>query len=258
MKKIEPYITEFRRHCSLKLALLSVRLSHERAYLHEGTYVDTLIWGCMRVIFVKDGYNRANGVLFKMVKENAQKYLLANPRLKAEPEVAANNWEIDKLVARRKKKVTGTDISYAYWKIAYEMGVIKENTFFKGLESPDKGLKLATLANLTSVKKFQAIEGGKKVGKPVQIEKYDKRMQIVYNNIRNRCYKIMQTMADMLGKDFVGYNVDCIYYIDTPKNRAIVHGYLDELRMSYSQIRVKQPKAAGKKMTASSTNRKPS
>lgn len=238
----QPSITEFKKAHSLNRTLDILKHSGEKAYIHNGTYADVLIWGYKRMVFIKaKNYNLSNGVLFRMVTANVKKYLQAHPKVKAAPALPTNKWDIDKSISRRRRPITGTDISYAYWNIAFQEGYITETTFFKGLNHPDKGLKLAALANLSSVKKFKVIEDGRTSDEYVTLNPHDNRMTTIYSNIRYRCYQIMMAMADMLGKDFIGYNVDCIYYVDSKKNRQMIYEFLDDVGFEYAQIKVKKP-----------------
>jgi hypothetical protein len=40
----------------------------------------------------------------------------------------------------------------------------------------------------------------------------------------------------MLGKDFIAYKTDCIYYVDTEKNRNLVNDYFDKNDLTYKQL----------------------
>lgn len=173
--------------------------------------------------------------IFNVVKKDALKFIRENPHFEIENKLPVNvtNLDYDNSVG----KITGTDITSAYWTIAYKMGIISENTYKRGNEKEYKVTKLASLAVLGRIKAYYVYENGEKIEKPIITahQEYDK-LKNLYRAIRYMCYAHMGKIALLLGKDFEAYRTDCIYYRDSVENRKKVYDYLDQEGFSYSQI----------------------
>jgi hypothetical protein len=46
----------------------------------------------------------------------------------------------------------------------------------------------------------------------------------------------MKDLSVLLGKDFICYKVDCIYYVDSKKNRKLVQSFIGDKNMDWKQL----------------------
>jgi hypothetical protein len=207
-------------------------------FLKRGTFSNEIVWGAYSYIVPcldkkKQLAFKRGMFLFGLVRADAKKFLEAHDNLKlpkkyAQIQYATN--EIDKV-----KKVTGTDLNHAYWRIAYNLGILSENTYLKGLDDSFKAVRLAALSTLGGNKKYQKIIDGE-ITDEYYIVEGDEQLQNVYRLIRYTCYKYMNEVKKMLGKDFLAYKTDCIYYVDTKTNRMLVNEFFERHRLLMKQL----------------------
>lgn len=203
------------------------------AYYREGSFSDEIIWQDRKFLFPAKKKSVAQGMwVFRSVLTDVKNYT-ENRRIKAKDRLPVNRWNNN--VKNYRGKITATDIDHAYWRIAYQFGVISKKTYEKGLLLKDKALRLAALANLASAKEYFIIKDGE-LTKSTVILKFDPILQKVYNNIRYTCYEHMTVLADLLGDDFICYKTDCIYYKDKENNRKLVQSYMDAADLLWKQL----------------------
>jgi hypothetical protein len=203
------------------------------AYYREGSFSDEIIWQDRKFLFPAKRKSVAQGMwVFRSVLTDVKNYT-ENRRIKAKDRLPVNRWNNN--VKNYRGKITATDIDHAYWRIAYQFGVISKKTYEKGLLLKDKALRLAALANLASAKEYFIIKDGE-LTKSTVILKFDPILQKVYNNIRYTCYEHMTVLADLLGDDFICYKTDCIYYKDKEDNRKLVQSYMDAADLLWKQL----------------------
>ena len=222
------------KHEQKKLILNKLKGKSGIAYYREGSFSDEIIWQGRKFLFPSKKKRASSSMwVFRSVMNDVRVYLEDKQRLRAKERLPVNRW--NPKLEKFRGKITATDVDHAYWRIAYQMGVISKKTYIKGLEIRDKSMRLAALANLASAKEYFVIKDGVMTDKTV-IMKYDPLLQRVYNNIRYACYEHMTVMANLLGDDFICYKTDCIYYKDTPENRHLVQAYLDASDLMWKQL----------------------
>ena len=172
--------------------------------------------------------------IFKMVKNDAMKFLEKNPNWEVPEKYPVNqtNYDYDASYG----VITGTDINSAYWVIAHKLGVISDNTYTKAQGNDWKVIRLAALAVLGRSVAYQEYIGGVKQKNPIVVPSEDPRISLLYRSIRYKCFEMMTAIAELLGNDFEAYRTDCIYYRDTEDNRRKVYEYLDAEGFSYKQL----------------------
>lgn len=203
--------------------------------LRKGTEVNELIFDNKLTIFSCGRKNFPPDMIymFKVVRDDVKRYLKQNPIVSLPPivEVSKYNYNYD----HDKGKVTGTDLNHAFWRIAFIKGYISEKTYERGLVDKAKALRLATLSTLGTERVYDIYKDGVLVEQKIKRAK-DEVLLNVYKDIRFSCYYMMHELSVMLGNDFDCYKTDCIYYRDTPENRAKVHKYFDSKQMFYKQL----------------------
>lgn len=213
--------------------------SGSNGYLKKGTFTNEIVWGEYSYIFPcmnkKSQTNFKRGMfLFGMVRRDAKLFIKSKPNFKLPNKHA--QIEYNKIVDFEIfGKVTGTDLNHAYWRIAFNLGVITPKTYAKGLDDRFKSVRLAALSTLGSDKKYQKIEGGK-ITHETLIIKGEEDLQRVYKLIRLTCYKYMYQVKRLLGKDFLCYKTDAIYYIDSKQNRQIVREFFKSKDLLMKQL----------------------
>jgi len=209
----------------------------EDAYIKKGTFSTEIIWARKSFVFPsmkKGDYQKfkAGLFLFNKVRKEAKSFLKKNPNIKLPKEERSIYFtEMPHLSV----KVCGTDLNHAYWRIAFNLGIISENTYKQGLPKSYKTLRLASLSTLGAGRTFQVIRDGKIT---TQKETFggDEELKKVYKLIRFTCFKYMNKLRKMLGEDFLAYKTDCIYYIDTPENREKVRDYFTQNDLTFKQL----------------------
>jgi len=204
--------------------------------MYRGTEVTQIRFGRKEMYFKTDRNNfpPSSLFLFNMVKKDVSKFLetITDIELPEQHKTTFYNIDYDDEVGT----LTGTDLNHAYWRIAYIKGYISQNTYEKGLKNEaSKQVRLATLGILGRKKEYDHYENGEYVRTVVEFPENPLAKKI-YKDIRFTCYKMMHELSIILYDNFESYNVDCIYYRDTPENRKMVHDYFDSKQMLYKQL----------------------
>ena len=202
-------------------------------YIRRGAFVDELFCDNRRMVFPREGFKTGNIWIYRFVMIDVTKYLKDGGSVTLGRQCPAVLW--NRAMAEYEGKITGTDINHAYWRIAYKKGYITMRTYSRGLEIEEKALRNSALANLTSNKEWFVLKDGQVTNKSFMINKMDD-LSTVYTDIRYTCYRMMREISELLGNDFICYKVDCIYYVDTKKNRKLVQDYINSLDMEWKQL----------------------
>lgn len=232
------YVKYVAKNCE---KLLFERMCNEKGsgLIKKGTFTNEIIWGNHSYVFSnldkRKQKNFKKGMfLFSMVRKDASIFL----QNKKEVKIPKRYNQIEyrgNLSESMLDNITGTDINHAYWRIAYNLGVISENTYYKGLPDEFKSVRLAALSTLGGQKKYQIIKEGVVTNK-LKVIGGDERLQSVYTLIRYTCYKYMNKVKKMLGNDFLCYKTDCIYYVDSKENRKKVNDFFIENELLVKQL----------------------
>lgn len=215
-----------------------MRKQNANGYIKKGTFTNEIVWGAYSYIVPCTNKRsqkafKSGMFLFGMVRGDAKKYLAKHkiklPKRNPQIEYAKT---INEAILGR---VAGTDLNHAYWRIALNLGIISENTYLKGLDDRFKSVRLAALSTLGADKRYQKIQKGEFI-KDYYVEKGDPELQKVYVLIRLTCYKYMAQVKKMLGKDFLAYKTDAIYYADRNGNRQKVRKFFEEKDLLMKQL----------------------
>jgi hypothetical protein len=216
------------------------RMVEEKAngYIKKGTFTNEIVWGSKSYIFPCMDKKRQMAFkkgmfLFGMVRKDVREYL-KNNNIKLPTKYGQIEYNKD-LNEDLFGKITATDLNHAYWRIALNLGIITEKTYNKGLDEKFKAVRLAALSTMGANKKYQKIKNGKIIDE-YKVVYGDDQLKDVYKLIRLTCYKYMNQVKKKLGKDFLCYKTDCIYYIDTQYNRKIVRDFFKEKDLYMKQL----------------------
>lgn len=204
--------------------------------IRKGSEVNQIIFGKNHYLFATENRNFPKNklFLFKLVNDDVKKFLKDNPDIELPPQKKTQNFNLEYDV--EKGILTATDLDHAYWRIAYVKGYISKKTYEHGIKDENsKTIRLATLGVLGTEQKYDRYENGQYVETYIH-RKENKAMKNIYKDIRLTCYYMMYLLSVELGEDFESWQTDCIYYRDTPKNRKIVHEFLDMHNMLYKQL----------------------
>ena len=216
------------------------RMVEEKAngLIKRGTFTNEIVWGNNSYIFPcmdkkRQASFKKGMFLFGMVRKDVKEYLKTNTiKLPTKFAQIEYNKELNEDVFG---KITATDLNHAYWRIAYNLGIISDNTYTKGLNDDFKAVRLASLSTMGANKKYQKIKNGKLLDE-YKVVYGDDTLKDVYKLIRLTCYKYMNQVKKKLGRDFLCYKTDCIYYIDTQYNRKIVKDFFKEKDLYMKQL----------------------
>lgn len=206
-------------------------------YIRKGNFSTEIIWGKRSFMFPakkKDNEGFKKGLfLFGMVRKDAKSFIQSGNKIKLPNKYPVNamNHDFDKWDYR----ITATDLNHAYWRIAYNLGIISSRTYKLGLNDDLKVVRLASLSTMGAGKDYFVIKNGKVTDEIIKVGG-DEQLQQLYRAIRYTCYKLMQQLKKMLRDDFVAYRTDCIYYTDTAENRKLVRDFCRENGMLFKQL----------------------
>lgn len=208
-------------------------------YIKKGTFTTEIIWGSHSYIVpnmnkAKQKSFKKGMFLFGMVRKDVKTFIKKNPEIKLPRSYSQIEYS-KTLDERLFGKITATDLNHAYWRIALNLGIISPMTYFKGLPDEFKAVRLAALSTMGMEKKYQKIKDGK-LTNDFHITKGDEGMKKVYRLIRLTCYKYMYQVKKILGKDFLCYKTDAIYYIDTKENRKVVNEFFVKKDLLIKQL----------------------
>lgn len=134
------------------------------------------------------------------------------------------------------------DLNSAYWYLAHDMGYISNETFQMGLDIDREGnliyrkkVRLAALGSIARLDRFITWDG---LG--TQHENYElwterNEYAKAFFNISRYIYDIMNCCASVLGKDFLFFWVDAIFFINRPENISNVVDVIEQAGLKYKQ-----------------------
>jgi len=217
------------------------RMLSEKAngFVKRGVFSNEVVWGNYSYIFPKlekeqQKSFRKGMFLFGMVRKDVKLFIQKNPIIKLPKKYSQIEYNKN-INADLFGDITATDLNHAYWRIALNLNIISEKTYYKGIKDEFKAVRLAALSTMGANKKYQKIKDGYLV-KEYMIVEGDEQMQMVYKLIRYTCYKYMNQVKKLLKKDFLCYKTDCIYYMDTEDNREIVNNFFIEKNLYMKQL----------------------
>jgi len=228
-------IREFRKLKMKKPILKLMKLNKANGYIREGDFVHEIVWDGISYMFPRAGKSKMLKYIyiFRMTRTDAKYFLKSGIKLKRIKQYPSNymNDSFNKFG----EKLTATDLNNAYWRIAYNLGIITLNTYTSGLGDEKKMFRLAALSTLGRGNNYYVIKNGVVTNEVIRVA-HNKDLANLYNYIRNTCFKYMQTLMEMLKKDFVAYRTDCIYYVDTPENRLLVKNFFKIEKIDTKQL----------------------
>ena len=165
--------------------------------------------------------------IFAMVKKDIQRYIDTNGYIEPYDELPVNctndNFDIDK----NRNNIIGIDIDNAYWSVAHLKGYISENTYKKGLEKKEfKPIRLSALSTLGKGKTYKVYKAGKYTHD--ELHKANKELENFYLDIRYTTYGMLYEIANELGDDFYAWKTDCIFFLESTKNKELVRKRLHD------------------------------
>lgn len=203
-------------------------------YYRENMWGSELIWNGTRIFILRSPFLKTRKYMwiFGMVSKDARKYLLENgtPDAKWIPATHRNK----KITSLRNKVLAGVDLDDAYWNMAYRLGIIRENTYRKGLKIPDtfKALRLSALSSLGKNTRYSEIKNGEQTNNSTVVKGNDDLKQ-VYRLIRFECFKYMRKLARELKDQYVLYRTDGLFYFYNQHNTQIVRDFMDKHGLDY-------------------------
>lgn len=193
------------------------------------------------------GISKHLGVfLFNGVKREFQKFLDDGHEIISFP--ARNpSRKVNQLFVS-KKKLVETDITHAYWRIAFVNGFISEKLYQQGCNEKYKLARNMALSTCGTEKRYNVVRKGVVTDKTVVLREESKELRDIYTYIRLECFRIMFDLSIALKGEWKEYNTDGIKYLDTEKNRKIVERLLKREKMLFRHKKaIKKPSTCGGK-----------
>ena len=224
---------------SEKALLGIIRDNQSSGYIRNGTFSSEIIWNKKSFIFLsgskaKRGRTKLGLYLFQKVRKEARLFLETYPSFKL-PKQQRSIMYSNESDFNLNRSVCATDLNHAYWRIALNLKIISEKTYRDALPKKYKSIRLAALSTLGAGKAYHVIDAGKITAKSVRVGE-NAELKRVYTLIRYTCFKHMAKLSRMLGKDFLAYKTDCIYYYDTQANRKAVTNYFNKNNLTFKQL----------------------
>jgi hypothetical protein len=219
-----------------KYVLELIKKNSGNAYFRKGNFSSEIVWDGKSYLFPSDGKHRAYSkgmFLFSMVRKDARNFIKAGKKIQLPTQFPVNEYNND--FSKFEFKITGTDLNHAYWRIAYNLGIITKTTYLRGLDDEFKTVRLAALSTLGKGRDYFVIKDGVNTNNVVKIG-VDENLNELYKAIRYTCFSYMQNIKTMLNDDFVCYRTDCVFYVDTKENRKLVRGYFKDEKMEMKQL----------------------
>ena len=215
--------------------LKAMKRSDADGLYRKGSFANQIIWDNRIFYFHKNKkrFPMNTLFLFRLVKLDCERFLKMKKNILSDKKLPANLKRYENY--EEGNKITATDLNNAYWTISYQLGYITEETYKKGLKTKLKEVRLSALSSLGMDKKYQKIKSGI-ITTDETIVFGNKELKALYENIRNTCFKHMINASKILGKDFIAYKTDCIYYKDTAANRKKIEQYFDKQQFKYKQL----------------------
>lgn len=132
-------------------------------------------------------------------------------------------------VTQETKHITGVDIKHAYWRQAYNIGLIGLKTYKNGLNGNIKDVKVIrnkALASKTANWIFERHVNGVATGEQVTFRANPDYVHI-YHYIINSVAKLMHECMGIAGDKAIGYLTDCIYFHHDPILLKKIKGYIE-------------------------------
>jgi len=142
--------------------------------------------------------------LCKMVIQDVKKFLKNNPNFDNLPNQKSIFFNISEIKRCLKTDVFGYDINACYWNIAKREGFISEKTYKIGLEN--KEARLIALGNLNKKVAKGNVENG-----VFSEEVFENPNGKIWYFIINEAYKMYLDIRNLVGKNFISWNTDCVY-----------------------------------------------
>lgn len=179
-------------------------------------------------IFVSPGtgFDSKSLFIFSGVAKDASTYLARN-RLNEDITAYPVNYKNRHFIGNL-SELYRTDLNHAYWRIAYNKGIISPTIYEKG--KAFKSTSLAGLAVLGKPRAYDRYERGKLTGAD-QIGG-NTGLKKLYDMIRLTCFSYMNEAATELGQDFYCWKTDEIQYRGK-HNIGIVHGLFKKHSLSF-------------------------
>ena len=218
-----------------KFILTLISKNNANGYYRKGNFSNEIIWDSKSYLFPSSNLKSfIKGVfLFGMVRKDAKMFLKTQNKLKIPKQYPVNQYNDD--FNQPDCKITGTDLNHAYWRIAYNLGIISKNTYERGLQDDFKIVRLAGLSSLGKGKDYFLIKNGVLSNDVVNIG-FNLELNNLYKSIRFTCYLYMQQLKQILKEDFICYKTDCVYYVDTKENKKLVRDFLRKQHIGYKQL----------------------
>jgi hypothetical protein len=225
-----------------------IKGSHERSVqklkrakksflLREGTdCCEVIVDGTCYVYSTSTRFPISKLFLFNLVKRDATAFLEAHENVFLPEEYPTAYYNED--YEDEEGTIIGFDINHAYWRIAYNLGIITEHTYRKGLGTDCKAVRLAALSTLGRQKAFKQFKDGGQLDEYLVTQSKTEDLARLYTLIRFSCFEMMHDAAVILGDDFDAWKTDCIYFRDTPQNRESMNEFFSKKGLTYKVLEV--------------------
>lgn len=176
--------------------------------------VDKIIYGNREFTYLDMKSSGGRGHhLSKMFKADIDAWLLKN---KDKMERWDNNYReqmfnLDAIEKNKGKLLVMIDINDCYWRTAYKLGYITEQTYIKGkLKKAWKIGRNACIGSLCKVKTITSFDKGKANRNSRLVVRTPLEHQLIRNHIIGHVYKMFNQLFEQMGDNFFMFLTDCL------------------------------------------------
>ena len=208
--------------------------------LREGTdCCEVIVDGTCYVYSTSTRFPISKLFLFNIVRRDAAMFLESHENVFLPDEYPTAHYNED--YDDENGSIIGFDINHAYWRIAYNLGIISEKTYSRGLGSDCKAVRLAALSTLGRQKAFKQYKNGERLPEYVVTQAKQEDLTKLYTLIRFSCFEMMFEASKILGDDFDAWKTDCIYFRDTEENRDKMNDFFTKKGLTYKILEFDTP-----------------
>lgn len=204
-------------------------------YVKDSDFSVSVIFGGTEYFYCINPEMRKYSYLIRLVKTDFKKFAASGKEL--DKDIFAYNSVFVNHEFKSKKKTRKYDLNHAYWQIAYNEGIISENTFQKGLSIKAEAEELKKIYCIAlsvqgSEKGYAGYLSNKRTGDSITFPE-DYSLKRISEYIRNKTYYHMDMLRWKLGADFKQYTIDAIEFVDTKKNCTFVEEYFKKNNLGF-------------------------
>lgn len=224
---------------------IEVAESHfEKINKYEYSYSVKKTSGSARVFYEDGGeqlfcnrkYDRKFLTTISCVISNAKKFASLNKNLPKLKQLYIVNYCSPNVIKHQDEEIALTDAKICYPTVALNLGIITPETYKRICEysGDDKKKRQMCIGVMAMTYTYEEYVKGKLVSTKTVFK--SEELKRAHNLILQECDNMMYDLIKLLGKDFLMFMTDCVYYVKTPENIKKVHDYFESKNLEFADF----------------------